>query len=175
MFIVESMEKEIKIFDEYSVSSDGTKITIKAKPVFNGIEKVGYYFIYLIPAIVIYYTPFHSPTLQIWGTILLKVALMAIIFILTKPLIKRLFFKALFVIDREKNTLKSELDNDTFALSEVKEIAIIEDQLKKSDEKFYKLQFHLSEGEKASPFAFTTYNHVKEILDVIKDKASTHA
>jgi hypothetical protein len=160
------MEKKTKLFESYLVFSDGKKVIVKAKLAYKGLEKFGYFIIYLIPLLVIWYAPPNSINMPLF-LIILKIFLMIAALIIVIPGIKQLLSKTILVLDKEKNTLKLDLDHEELAISDIKGIEITEINSPESEDTYYQLKFVLPGGEKTSSFALLKYTHAKEIADVI--------
>lgn len=164
----------MEVFDAYQVTTKNEKTFIKAKLIYHGLEHIGDFvvriFFYLIPLGIIWYLHIGTSTI----IIILKLILMAVAIWLLQPFANRFFYlfaSTILIIDKAKNTLSSDTDKDVLALSDIKDIKVIEESV--SDNKIvYKLRFHFEDGEKTSQFAFITYKLANEVESVIKDTIS---
>ena len=162
------------VFADYIIKNKGDKITIKANLTYKGLEKFGisYASAILLTLIINAYIPLSRTSSNLIVTA--KFLLVIIIFILSKILLKKLFKQILAVpileIDKGKKTLLSTIDKFKTDLSQMKDVSIVEeDSVEENTEELkYCLKFILPDGEKTSIFAFTSYNKLREILNLIK-------
>lgn len=166
------MEKSTLLFDDFFVKNTDKKLIIKAKLVYHGLEKFGYYMISLIPLVILWYIPgiisgfFYRFS---FIKLLLLIAIILTVFIITNHFVKRLLSRTILAFNKEKNTLKFGFHEDTLRISEIKNIDIQEEDHIDAEDYVYKLKFHLSDGSKTSIFAFTTFSMAKEIVDILKE------
>ncbi len=161
-----------QVFDDCIVLGNKNKVTVKARLLHTGLGKFGYWVLFLIPLAFVYYFPIDNIPYSV--AIVIKVILMGILLFATHKLLIYVMSNTIITIDKEKKMLKSDLDNFTTNVGDIKEVSVIEEQPQESGAKdnLYRIKFILAEGEKTSSFAFSTYNKAKKVLDVIKDAIS---
>ena len=98
---------------------------------------------------------------------------MVAVFLVSKKYVAAFFTHPVLEIDRTKGILISHLDAFQTNLSDIKDIAIIEEAIQEGDKKdtWYRLRFVLQDAEKLTPFAFTSYEKTHEIADIIMKKS----
>jgi hypothetical protein len=162
------------LFNDYFIKKTPNAVSIRGKIAYQGLEKFGsklmmgmfYLFLPLVP----YYWPLTVPN-AIWIKLVLMIALFAVSYKLVNKYVAPFITAMLIVkVDTKAKTLSLPMDKFQTELTAITKLSIIEEQAaKEADEKYYRLKLKLTDGEKVSTFAFTSYNKLDEILTVIKN------
>jgi hypothetical protein len=122
------------------------------------------------PAFIYYF-----PVFGFYGgvTVVLKLVLIIMAFLLSRKIITYLFAVKILEINKEKKELKYFLEEFSTKTSDIKEISILEEDYGNGGANViqYRLRFVMPEGEKTSAFAMTSYNKAQEIIELIKNSS----
>lgn len=163
------MDQDVKLFNSFSVQRDKGKLRINIELIFYGLDKFGYYSLYIIPLALSFYLPIN---LTVIGAVIIKTIIMIFLVIITRLILARLFSSPVLIINKAENKMESKLDLDTILLSEIKDMAIMEYHPEGSNVTMYKIKFILQDGEKTLPFSLTKYRIAEDMLHVIKAEVS---
>ena len=159
------------LFSDYATSSKSEKLVVKGNPVSHGFQNTVIFFLTMwLPVILWYMPPTNNAPFWVY---VFKAITIPMAFYLSW-IFSRRFVKALFttypILEIHNKTLLSNLDKFHTGLEDIQKFMIIEETVSEKEVR-YRLKLEMKEGEKTLPFAFTSYNKLDEILNLIK-KAS---
>lgn len=158
------------IFSHYKASKKGNMTLVKSDLIRSTFEKFGIIAgIFIVILIILGFIAYFIPASWLgWIDFVFSAVLTYLV--INKFSIDLLGVRIL-TIDKNNEKLLSNLDKFTIPITNITDIAIIEQSLQKNNEekKVYQLKLLLKDGEKTLPFACTTYNVLEDLIKVIKN------
>lgn len=168
------MEREETVFTDFVVRKKGSVLSVKARPGGSMLENLGFFGMFWLGIFAVYeviniYIINFRLSEQV--SFIFSIISVLLALFLMRSSVVYILGVTILVVDKEYNLLSSPLEQFKTELTNIKDVSIIEEisQVGEKEIMQYRLKFTLQDGEKTAFFAFTSYNKLEAIANLIRE------